>query len=277
MLSNLRKTTCKTAAAIAVGICLTLGASPDSTSAQAEISLSAEAAANYHYVWRGITFVDGLVVQPGVSVGIAGLSAGVWANWEVSAPDGVNHFGMLGTDESGLGELDLWVEYGKSIETPGGVGVDLAAGFIYYMFPVVNGDNTHTEEVYASVGLNLPAAPVSPGLAVYYDFGVVDGLYIEPSVSASLPAGPMVSVDLGAVAGLSASQDGNFGENGFTHADLSAGLSLAAGPLSIAPALHFQISNAAATKIRSMTSLNSGSKIWFGVAVGWEGLFPTGS
>lgn len=276
MLSNKRYATWGNAVGVAAAVCLMLGASPDTTNAQAEVSLSAEAAANYHYVWRGITFVDGLVVQPGVAVSVAGLSAGVWANWEVSAPDGVNHFGMLGTGESGLGELDLWVEYARSIETPG-VGLDLAAGFIYYMFPVVNGDNAHTEEVYASVGLNIPNAPVSPALAIYYDFGLVDGFYLEPSVSASVPAGPTVSVDLGATAGLSASQDGNFGENGFTHADLSAGLSLAAGPLSIAPALHFQISNAATTKIRSMTSLNSGSKIWFGVAVGWEGLFPTGS
>jgi hypothetical protein len=99
---------------------------------------------------------------------------------------------------------------------------------------------------------------------------------VESSLVCSIPAGPATSFELGALAGYSLSQDGNFGDNGLTHADLSGAVSFAAGPLSITPALHLQLSNAAATRITSPIALDSRSKLWFGVAVGWEQVLPAG-
>ena len=87
---------------------------------------------------------------------------------------------------------------------------------------------------------------------------------------------------LGALAGFSAGQgvpdaqalaDGesfNFADDGFTHLDLSAGMPITAGIVSITPALHLVINGDDATKVTSPTKLDKGAKLWGGVTLSWS-------
>lgn len=243
--------------------------------AQTDVVIGAQTTFSHAYVWRGVTFVDNAVVQPAVTVGVGSFNLGAWANAETTAPDGIDHFGMLGAGESGLGEWDLWAEYAHSFATQT-VGIDVSVGGIHYRFPNPAGSDSHTTEFYTGVALDLPAVPIKPALAVFYDVDAVDGAYVEGSLAYSSFISPFATLEFASLTGYSVSQNGNFGENGLTHADFSSGVALAAGPVSIVPTLHFQLCNAAATRVRSLTALDSGTKVWFGVAVGWEQTLPIG-
>jgi hypothetical protein len=65
-------------------------------------------------------------------------------------------------------------------------------------------------------------------------------------------------------------QQSNFSDDGFTHLDLSAGVPVTAGALSITPALHLVIAGDERTKITSPTNLDSDLKLWGGVSLSWS-------
>ena len=145
-----------------------------------------------------------------------------------------------------------------------------------YVFPNEFGvtDDFNTWEVYGKVGLGVP---LSPKLAVYYDFDKVNGAYLEASVAHAVPLGASLSLNLGALGGLSAGQAeadeageiNNFFENGFTHLDLSAGVPLSAGIFSITPVLHFLVNGDEATKLTSPDD-ESDVKLWGGLTISWS-------
>ena len=119
------------------------------------------------------------------------------------------------------------------------------------------------------------ALPPSPSLAVYYDVADVKGPYLEASIGRAAGA-----FDFGGPAVYSAGQEinasapgevGYFAESGLTHVDFSATTSFDAGGLSIAPAIHFQISGDAATKAITATG-TSRPKFWFGFALSWSSI-----
>ena len=105
----------------------------------------------------------------------------------------------------------------------------------------------------------------------------VKGLYIEGSVSHSVPLSPAFSLTLGALAGYSAGQgvnandpSFNFRKNDLTHIDLSASTDLTLGPLSVTPQFHFVINNDDFTKFKAPNNANAGTNIWFGAVVSWS-------
>ena len=103
---------------------------------------------------------------------------------------------------------------------------------------------------------------------------------MEGSVSHSIPASEKVSVTLGALAGFNAGQGinddpnsdegANFFDSGFTHLDLSAGVPITAGVVSITPALHVVINGDDFTKITSPTNTDKSVKAWGGVTISWS-------
>lgn len=266
------------------------------TPAAAQATVGADVALYSHYVWRGLTFTNKLpAIQPDVWLSYSGFTVGAWANVEPSKCDGADDLcesgygrnldGVGFAPRSGIAEIDLWVDYAR---TSGNVSWKL--GWIIYTFNEDNGVFTNafdTHEVYGSASIgNLP---VTPALYASYDIGKVKGLYLEPSVSYPWAAGPGVTVNLKALAGISAGQEintdpasddnFNFFESGLTHVDLSASASFAAGPISFTPAVHFQISNDEFTRLNDagdaadfFATLKKGpsTKFWGGVIISWS-------
>ena len=244
--------------------------------ARAQATVGADLGVFSGYVWRGVSLTNRPVGQPNVYVafpaGNASVTVGGWANVDLGRYNGSDDFSQSGGASGfNLSEFDPWAEVslplGKATVTGGVVG---------YVFPNEFGvtDDFNTWEVYGKVGLGVP---LSPKLALYYDFDKVNGAYLEASVAHAIPLGASLSLNLGALGGLSAGQAeaedageiNNFFENGFTHLDLSAGVPLSAGILSITPVVHFLINGDEVTKLTSPED-ESDVKLWGGLTISWS-------
>jgi hypothetical protein len=211
-------------------------------------------------------------VYVALPAGKASVTAGGWANVDLGRyDDNDDHFSQSGgVSGFNLSEFDPWAE----VSVPVGQAT-LTGGVVGYVFPNDSPgvtDEFNTWEVYGKVGLDVP---LSPKLAVYYDFDKVNGAYLEGSVAHSVPIGS-VSLNLGALAGLSAGQAesddpdeiNNFSKNGFTHLDLSAGVPITAGIFSITPVIHFLVNGDDLTKATSPGD-ESDVKLWGGLTISW--------
>ena len=246
--------------------------------ASAQVTVGADLGIFSAYVWRGLTLTSKPVLQPDLWVSIpvganGALTVGGWGNIELGQYNGSDDISESGGEKSfDLSEFDPWIEYAHSFgQAAFSIG---ATGYIYPNNLGLTSDD-NTLELYAQLGL---ATTLSPQIAAYYDVDKIKGLYLEGSVSHDLPLSESFSLTRGALAGLSAGQginesdsleSANFFENGLTHVDLSAAASFAAGPISIVPAVHFQISSDEFTKFNKPSKPDESLKIWFGVTLSW--------
>lgn len=135
------------------------------------------------YVWRGIAFSNGVVMQPSVDFSLGALNVNMWSNIDMDP---------IGTEEtSAYNETDLTIGYALPFEA-----VDMSAGYIYYSL----GDPAlDTQEVYLTMGKEL--GPVTPYLNIYWDVDEGSGIYaqlgavyaVELSEKASLSVGAYIS------------------------------------------------------------------------------------
>jgi hypothetical protein len=244
--------------------------------AAAQTTVGADMSLFSSYVWRGVSLTNKPVAQPNVYLAVpagnAMVTLGGWANIDVGSYDDPNDdiSQSGGVSSLNLAEFDPWAE----VNVPAGRAT-LTGGVVGYVFPnnppAIATEEVNTWEVYGKLGL---AVPLNPKLAIYYDFDKVNGAYLEGSVSHAVPLGG-TSLNLGALAGLSAGQAesaedvNNFAENGFTHLDLSAGVPISAGLLSVTPVVHFLINGDQATRITSPSD-DSDVKLWGGVTISWS-------
>jgi hypothetical protein len=262
-------------------VLLAAGASLYAVVGHAQAEIGVDLGLFSSYVWRGLTLTNKPVAQPAVwasiPAGNASVTFGVWTTFDLGRyddPEDISESG--GTSSFNLAEYDPYAEVSFTVGK-----ATLTGGATAYIYPNSAGftKDLNTVELYAKAAIE---APLSPGLAIYYDVDKVKGAYFEGSIGHSLPASEKVSVDLGAVVGLSAGQgfnpddeSFNFADNGFTHIDLSAGVPLTAGPLSITPVLHLIIGIDDATKITKfeadgLTPVSKDAKLWGGVSLSWS-------
>lgn len=126
------------------------------------------------YVWRGMTFNDGVVVQPSVDVSLpAGLGLNVWANFDIGDYDD-------GLESGEFSEVDLCLYYSKECGP-----VEVGAGYIEYLYPFTStnvGGWVGTRELYVTVG-GAMVGGLSAALEVYYDIDEVDNYYANLGLS----------------------------------------------------------------------------------------------
>ncbi len=162
------------------------------------------------YVWRGITFNDGLVVQPYVDVAAGnGFAINVWGNYDIDDYDNT-------LDDNEFSEIDLTLSYGFSLEP-----VDITVGHIEYLFP--NG-GAGTSEVFLSAYIS-PLDGISAGIDAYYDYDEVEDYYVSASLSYDVTLDSGLGLGAGASAGY-AGEDFTLGpDDGFHEYTFSANAS----------------------------------------------------
>lgn len=131
---------------------------------------------NSAYVWRGITFNDGFVLQPSIDVSANGFALNVWANYDVDDYDGA-------VDDNDFSEVDLTASYAFKLGA-----LDASVGVIEYLFPTTDvtpaeADNS-TSEIFAGLGYDLGKGFVV-STKVYYDFDQVDDFYLTAGLGYS--------------------------------------------------------------------------------------------
>jgi hypothetical protein len=141
------------------------GAATQASAATATAALDANSA----YVWRGLTFNDGFVLQPSMDVSANGFAFNVWANYDLDDYDNA-------VDDNEFSEVDLTGSYAFTLGK-----VDTSVGIIHYIFPTTDataaGADSSTTELFAGLGYDLGAG-FALSTKVYYDFDQVEDFYV---------------------------------------------------------------------------------------------------
>ncbi len=188
---------------MATGCAVVLMAASTVFSADATLNMDVNSA----YVCRGVTYNDGLVLQPSLDVLKGGFDVNIWGNLDIDDYDGI-------LDSGEFSELDLTMTYSRSFDK-----LSLTGGVIGYVYSAGGGDKT-TAELYGNASYAL-ADKITLGLAVYYDVDEFkDTCYSMASLAYTQPVGDKVSVTAGAAAGYMA-RASKYGESGFNEYKLS--------------------------------------------------------
>lgn len=161
----------------ALAVLTTSGVAVQATAADVTAALDANSA----YVWRGLTFNDGFVLQPSVDVAAGGFAFNVWGNFDVSDYDGA-------VNDGEFSEVDLTLSYTFDL---GAVSMDI--GVIEYLFPA-GGDST--TELFAGMGYELGAG-FSLAATLYYDIDQVDDYYLTAGIDYAYTINDQISLGLG--------------------------------------------------------------------------------
>ncbi len=195
-----------------IGICLCLsvlfGVGAGSAEA-AEVSASLDVASAY--VFRGVTFNDGFVAQPGLEVSgfSIPLTIGVWANLDIGDYGGV-------VDGGQFSEIDL---YG-SADIPLSVDwLGLSVGYTECTYPSGGGKADREVNLTGELGLLL-----SPSFSVNYGVGgaIENSLYLELGLGHEIEWAESFSVGINAAMAYLKPDEG---DGGFSHNALTAGVS----------------------------------------------------
>lgn len=145
------------------------GAASQATAATATAALDINSA----YVWRGLTFNDGFVLQPSIDVSKNGFALNVWANYDLDDYNGA-------VDDNHFSEIDLTASYAFKLGA-----VDASVGVIEYTFPhTATSDLPSTGEVFAGLGYELGRG-FTISTKIFYDFDQVDDFYLTAGLGYS--------------------------------------------------------------------------------------------
>lgn len=156
--------------------------------AQPVVAADVTAAVDFNsaYVWRGMTFNDGMVAQPSIDVAAGGFGFNVWGNIDIDDYDDT-------LDSGEFSEVDLTASYGFTLGM-----VDVGVGYIEYLFPTTEvGGLEGSREIYLSLGTGLPAG-FSVALDVYYDIDEMEEYYSVLGVSYAYDINEQLSLEAGA-------------------------------------------------------------------------------
>lgn len=174
------------------------------TSQVSAAEASAGIDANQGYVWRGITFNDGFVLQPWVDVNQGGVNINVWGNMDIDDYDGALNSGELS-------EVDLAISYTHSIGA-----VELSLGLTEFLYPH-QGDTTGalagTREVTLTASTEL-CKGLSGSLGVYYDIDEVEDYYANLGFTYTVPLEAPFSMEAKLVAGFAGDDWAAFNSGG---------------------------------------------------------------
>lgn len=212
-----------------------------SASAALELSCGAEADVVSDYVWRGMVFSPGFVLEPYAYVSAYGFTPAVWANVQ------------LEDEYNTLDEIDFLISYNRSF-----AAFSVEAGYVYYYLPeskyedpeggdpppIVTKDPTDTHDLF--VLLDYAVLPV---LDVYSDHyvtvaGNAGGYYFDVGVALGHALNDYLGLDayFEAGAGDPKFNDYNLGRDKFALNLIETGVSATVGlpgPMYVRPHLSY--------------------------------------
>ncbi len=218
-----------------------------SSPASSEIEFRSDLTLVSRYIWRGFdTIADDLpAIQP--SLIFAFGKSGVWLNlWSAVA--------LADTD---FVELDLIAGYDKAFSKE----ITFSTGVGYFTFPSLPhypDKNSTSPEAYAGITAN--SLPLTPGLTLYYDFNVGDGLYVTFSVNQSFHIKDQAFYSSVVIGYTTQYQDFEV-DPGFSDICLGVSTDFSFGSMTLSPCLNYVI-------VPNHT-INDEDEFWAGLMVSW--------
>ena len=216
----------------------------------AEIGFSSDLTFVSRYIWRGFDTIhdDRPAIQPSITFAFG--KSGLWLNlWSAVA--------LADTD---FVELDLIVGYDKVFFKE----MTLSAGVGYFTFPSMSNypdKNSTSPEAYAGITAN--SLPLTPGLTLYYDFNVGDGLYATFSLNQSFHIKGKILCSTFVIGYTTQYQDPDFGvDPGFSDICLGVSTDLNLRSVTLTPSLNYVI-------VPNET-INDEDEFWVGLMVSWS-------
>ncbi len=163
------------------------------------------------YVFRGTTFNDEVVVQPGVELSGRAITLGVWANYDLGDYDDT-------LDDSQFSEIDIYASYDIPVPVEK-LGVSL--GYCEYTYPGVTGEAEREVSISFSVDTFL-----SPSLSVNYgtDGAVQENMYMELGLAHGFEVSDELSMELALALGYF-DPDAEGADSGLSHCTVTLGAS----------------------------------------------------
>ena len=164
----------------------------------AEVGVTADFASAY--VFRGATFNDGFVVQPGIEASGLGLpeaygsvAVGAWGNFDVD-----DYGGTLAGSE--FSEIDWYASYSLPSLVD---GLDLFVGFTEYTYMDPTGAGGIPADKEAHVGLGYEVAGIDLGATAYLGTGggINGNAYYDLSVAYAYAVSEELELSVGALVG----------------------------------------------------------------------------
>ncbi len=187
------------------------------------LSVSAETSATFDfasaYVFRGVTYNEDFVFQPGLEATGLGIpeefgavTLGAWANYDLDDYDGYIN------NKYQFSEVDLYASYSLPLQTE---GLDIFVGYVEYAYPT----STALDDKEANAGVTFESEGFSIGATAFGGVGATnkkDGYY-EGMVGYSLPMKEGAEIGVEGVVGF---LDDREGETGWSHYNVTASGSL---------------------------------------------------
>jgi uncharacterized protein (TIGR02001 family) len=172
------------------------------------------------YVFRGVTFNDGPVFQPGIEASGMGLpeeygavAVGAWGNYDID-----DYGGLLSSSE--FSEVDWYASYSLPTVVE---GLDLYVGYTEYTYPGAEGG----ADKEGNLGAGYEIAGIGLGYTAYFNVGGgAKDVYNEFTLGYGLDLSEELALGLGASAAYLAADEG---DSGLHDGSLSADLSYALG------------------------------------------------
>jgi hypothetical protein len=197
------------------------------------------------YIWRGFDLLpdNHAAIQPSLTVdlGKSGFALNIWSSFALA------HRSVFKRCD----EIDVTLSYAFKLPEDW----EVTAGLIYYSYWFADDfsfKNNTSPELFATVART--DLPLSPTLAVYYDFNLGSGLYVTLGGSHEVKLSEKVSVELGGLIGFNSRQ--YIDRTGFSDIDLYAKVPVTVGRLTLTPSLNVMIP--------LLKEVNEDTEIWFG-------------
>ena len=175
---------------VALATLVPLGSVNQAAAATATAALDTNSA----YVWRGLTFNDGLVLQPSLDVSTGGFAVNVWGNLDIDDYNGA-------VDDGEFSEVDLTASYTWKLGP-----MDASLGAIEYLFP---GGAEATTELFAGLAYALVPGLTASG-KFFYDVDQVDDYYLSLGLGYAYTLSEKTTLSLGGSVGLAGADFAGF-------------------------------------------------------------------
>lgn len=209
---------------VALATLVPLGSVNQAAAATATAALDTNSA----YVWRGLTFNDGLVLQPSLDVSTGGFAVNVWGNLDIDDYNGA-------VDDGEFSEVDLTASYTWKLGP-----MDASLGAIEYLFP---GGAEATTELFAGLAYALVPGLTASG-KFFYDVDQVDDYYLSLGLAYAYTLSEKTTFSLGGSVGLAGEDFAGFyaggTDSGLFNYTLTAGIKyLVTDALAVGAAINY--------------------------------------